>query len=68
MKSFDDFLKTLDPKELAAVSKKAAETAIEQFDNKIDINNIGSVIQNSSATFTIHLLSKYHEWLSQQLS
>ena len=67
MKSYEEFLSTLDARELAELSKNAASSSIQSLDGKVDINNIPAVIAQSSATFTIELLRRYHAWLSKQL-
>lgn len=67
MKTYEEFLSTLDARELAELSKNAANNAIQSLNGKVDINNLPAVIAQSSTTFTIELLRRYHAWLSEQL-
>ena len=55
MKSFDEFVKTIDPVKLSNI---AADAAAHQ----------ENAFAGSAQAVTLELLRLYHEWLSQQLS
>lgn len=58
MKSFDEFIRTLDPNELSEIATKAAKKQPDAF----------AGASQASTAVTLELLRKYHEWLLQQLS
>lgn len=58
MKSFDEFIGTLDPNELSKIAAEAAENQLDAF----------AGASQASTAVTLELLRKYHEWLLQQLS
>lgn len=58
MKSFDEFISTLNPSELTEVSAKAAASQQDA---------IAGISQSATAV-TIELLRRYHEWLTEQLT
>ena len=58
MKSFDEFVKTIDPVKLSNIAADAAAHQENAF--------AGSAQASTAVTF--ELLRLYHEWLSQQLS
>lgn len=66
MKSFNDFLDTLDEKEVAKLTTQSAYKAISEC-GEVNINNISAIIIRATTTNSIQLLKCYHEWLSQQI-
>lgn len=58
MKSFEEFLKSVDPAKLSDVAANAAATQKDAF----------AGASQASTAVTLELLRLYHEWLSQQLS
>ena len=55
MKSFDDFLQTVDPVQL---SEQAANSATGE--------NVYEAMSSAIVTTTLQLLKQYHKWLSEQ--
>lgn len=58
MKSFDEFISTIDPVTLSDIAAKAAAHHEDAF----------AGASQASTAVTLELLRLYHEWLSQQLS
>lgn len=58
MKSFDEFISTIDPVTLSGIAAKAAARHEDAF----------AGASQASTAVTLELLRLYHEWLSQQLS
>ena len=66
MKTFNEFLSSLDLDYFAALSRKTAHSAIEKV-GEVNINTLPGIIHETNVTFSIELLRKYHEWLAQCL-
>lgn len=56
MKSFDDFLNTVD-------MKKLITPTVDAFENT---DNFVTAITTLSTSISVNLLCQYHEWISEQ--
>ncbi|MFI3887618.1 hypothetical protein [Streptococcus parauberis] len=64
-KNFDDFLATLTEDvylEIADIANKRVNNLEQKSDNVIELGTTSGMI---SATMTIELLKRYHDWLNQ---
>lgn len=67
LKSFDEFLKILTPEKIKEIADSANESSKELRQDSTYSTLLGNQVAGVSLTFTIEVLSLYHEWLSEQL-
>lgn len=68
IKSFDEFLETLDEDTYSAIAQNASKAA-EEIRSETDDpkNNLGNQIGVISMLMSRDLLRLYHDWLSEQI-
>lgn len=69
MKSFDEFMASFGPEEVAAIMSDANEKAAEirKITPDSDKTNLGNQIGVVSFTIALEIVGLYHKWLEQQL-
>ena len=68
MKSFDEFWSSISEDEFSEITKKVNTSLDKIREETEDPKNLfGNQIAITSAAFTCEILSRYHNWISEQL-
>lgn len=68
MKSFDEFWSSISEDEFSEITKKLNTSLDKIREETEDPKNLfGNQIAITSAAFTYEILSRYHNWISEQL-
>lgn len=68
MKSFDEFWSSISDDEFSEITKKVNTSLDKIREETEDPKNLfGNQIAITSAAFTYEILSRYHNWISEQL-
>lgn len=68
MKSFDEFWSSISEDDFSEITKKVNTSLDKIREETEDPKNLfGNQIAITSATFTYEILSRYHNWISEQL-
>ena len=68
MKSFDEFWSSISDGEFSEITKKVNTSLDKIREETEDPKNLfGNQIAITSAAFTYEILSRYHNWISEQL-
>lgn len=68
MKSFDEFWSSISEDEFSEITKKVNTSLDKIREETEDPKNLfGNQIAITSAAFTYEILSRYHNWISEQL-